>query len=320
MTDDFVLDSPRHDQSTFSGRFLHFLNVIDPRTLFTSDKVLQEYVGLLDQYKQGNLPPGVTSDDLWRAQKAKQAILHPDTGDKIPMPFRMAGFVPFGAPIVVGLLLPNQTLLSTTFWQWLNQSHNACVNYCNRNASQSTTTKDVLLGYTGAVSSAVGIALGLNIFLKKSTKLKPVTRKLVQRFIPFPAVAVASVCNVVLMRHSELQTGIQVTDKNDNVVGISRKAAKKALMETAATRAFLPAPILLIPPVLMSMVERTSFLRKYPRMNLPAQFIFATASFGLALPLAIALFPQKSQINSDDLEEELREKTAERVLFYNKGL
>ena len=86
MTDDFVLDSPRHDQSTFSGRFLHFLNVIDPRTLFTSDKVLQEYVGLLDQYRQGNLPPGVTSDDLWRAQKAKQAILHPDTGDKIPMP------------------------------------------------------------------------------------------------------------------------------------------------------------------------------------------------------------------------------------------
>ena len=52
------------------------------------------------------------------------------------MPFRMSGFVPFGTPIVVGLLLPSQTLASTTFWQWLNQSHNACVNYCNRNATQ----------------------------------------------------------------------------------------------------------------------------------------------------------------------------------------
>ena len=65
-----------------------------------------------------------------------KAIIHPDTGQKIFMPFRMSGFVPFGTPICVGLLLPNQTFLSTTFWQWLNQSHNAGVNYSNRNATQ----------------------------------------------------------------------------------------------------------------------------------------------------------------------------------------
>jgi len=29
-----------------------------------------------------------------------QSIIHPDTGDKIPMPFRMSGYVPFGTPIV----------------------------------------------------------------------------------------------------------------------------------------------------------------------------------------------------------------------------
>ena len=65
-----------------------------------------------------------------------QAIIHPDTGGKIPMPFRVSGFVPFGTPIVVGLLLPNQTLFATAAWQWINQTHNACINYCNRNASQ----------------------------------------------------------------------------------------------------------------------------------------------------------------------------------------
>ena len=65
-----------------------------------------------------------------------QAVIHPDTGEKILLPFRMSGFVPFGSPIVVGLLLPNLTLPQTAFWQWLNQSHNACVNYANRNASK----------------------------------------------------------------------------------------------------------------------------------------------------------------------------------------
>lgn len=65
-----------------------------------------------------------------------QAIIHPDTGEKILMPFRMSGYVPFGTPMVVGMLLPNQTIFSTIFWQWLNQSHNACVNYSNRNATK----------------------------------------------------------------------------------------------------------------------------------------------------------------------------------------
>ena len=68
--------------------------------------------------------------------------------------------------------------------------------------------------------------------------------------------AVASVCNVILMRHSELFTGIEVMDSDDKVVGVSKTAAAKALQQTAATRAFLPAPILLIPPIMMTLLER----------------------------------------------------------------
>jgi hypothetical protein len=33
------------------------------------------------------------------------------------------GYVPFGTPIVVGLLLPNPTLKQIIFWQWLNQRY-----------------------------------------------------------------------------------------------------------------------------------------------------------------------------------------------------
>ncbi|KAJ8781351.1 hypothetical protein J1605_011335 [Eschrichtius robustus] len=61
--------------------------------------------------------------------------------------------------LVVGLLLPNQTLASTVFWQWLNQSHNACVNYANRNATKPSPASKFIQGYLGAVISAVSIAV-----------------------------------------------------------------------------------------------------------------------------------------------------------------
>ncbi|XP_010773655.1 sideroflexin-5a, partial [Notothenia coriiceps] len=184
----FQHGKPRFDQNKFSGRFRHFLDVIDPSTLFVSEKRLQESVELLDRFKQGTLPPGVTDAQLWQAQKIKQAIIHPDTGEKILMPFRMSGFIPFGTPVVVGLLLPNQTLVSTIFWQVLNQSHNACVNYSNRNASKPAPASKFFQGYLGAVTSAVSIAVGLNVLIQKSSRFSPTTRLLVQRFIPFPAV------------------------------------------------------------------------------------------------------------------------------------
>ena len=39
--------------------------------------------------------------------------------------------------------------------------------------------------------------------------------------------ATGSVCNVVLMRNSELRTGIEVFDEKGEVVGTSKVAAKK---------------------------------------------------------------------------------------------
>ncbi|KAM9777849.1 sideroflexin-5a isoform 1-T1 [Neosynchiropus ocellatus] len=317
----FQFGKPRFSQDTFVGRFRHFLDVIDPTTLFVTQKQLQESVELLDAFKRGTLPPDVTDMQLWKAQKLKQAIIHPDTGEQILMPFRMSGFIPFGTPVVVGLLLPNQTLLSTIFWQWLNQSHNACVNYCNRNASKPTSASKFLQGYLGAVTSAVSIAVGLNVLIQKAERFSPASRLLIQRFIPFPAVASANVCNVVLMRHSELSEGIAVLDDDGNVVGTSKVAARHALLETALTRVVLPMPILLLPPVIMAYLEkRLQVLQRRPRLVLPVHSLVCLAAFGLALPLAISLFPQMSQISVDRLEPEIAMATDLTTLTYNKGL
>ncbi|XP_077958111.1 sideroflexin-5b isoform X4 [Gasterosteus aculeatus] len=297
----FQLGRPRYEQGSFLGRLRHFIDVIDPSTLFVSEKRLKECVKLLDDYKHGELPPGVSDLQLWEAQKIKQAIIHPDTGEKIFMPFRMSGYVPFGTPIVIGLLLPNQTVVSTIIWQ-------------------PTPTSEFLQGYVGAVTSAVSIAVGLNVLIQKANRLSPATRMIIQRLVPFPAVASANICNVGLMRHSELSEGIDVLDDNGNVVGSSKIAARHAITETAFTRVVLPMPIFVLPPIIMSYLERLRFLQSNRRLLLPVHSLVCLVTFGLSLPVAISLFPQMSQIEVSCLEPEIAMATDCKVLTYNKGL
>uniref|UniRef100_A0A1I8HZJ3 SET domain-containing protein n=1 Tax=Macrostomum lignano TaxID=282301 RepID=A0A1I8HZJ3_9PLAT len=119
----FELGKSRFDQSVFSGRLRQLLQ--RDRSQDLASKRFCAQSSCWRPSKPVAVPPGTTTRDLWEAQKVKDAILHPDTGKKIYRPFRMSGFVPYGTPIVVGLLLPHSRLWHTVFWQWLNQSHNA---------------------------------------------------------------------------------------------------------------------------------------------------------------------------------------------------
>ncbi|KAI1728005.1 tricarboxylate carrier domain-containing protein [Ditylenchus destructor] len=272
----FKLNQPRFPQETFLGRYLHYLDVIDPRTLFASESKVNESLELLNKYSLGQRPENATDENLWKAQKIRQAMFHPDTGQKIFPAFRMSGFVPFGWITVTGMLLPNPSWPTLLFWQWINQSHNACVNYANRNATK--------------------------------------------RFVPMPAVSLASTINVLCMRAPELETGIDVFEKNGKKVGTSKVAAKRAVTETTLTRAFLPVPLLLIPPCVMPFFERIKTVRHNPRVHLLVNAVVCTLSFAFSLPIALALFPQESKIERNDLEKELQANTFESILVYNKGL
>ena len=59
-----------------------------------------------------------------------------------------------------------------------------------------------------------------------------------------------------MMRSSELVDGIEVKDENGNVIGVSKIAARKAVFETALSRVALPAPILVLPPIIMAGLEK----------------------------------------------------------------
>uniref|UniRef100_A0A4W3JGW8 Sideroflexin 5b n=1 Tax=Callorhinchus milii TaxID=7868 RepID=A0A4W3JGW8_CALMI len=309
------LASLNRNQREKCDLFSYFIYLTLCMCMFWFQSRLKAALQLLEDYEHGITAPEVTDCQLWEAQKIKQAIIHPDTNQKIFMPFRMSGNSSTTCTyIVIGLLLPNQTLASTIFWQTLNQSHNACVNYANRNASK-VSGDDFPLPLSPAL-----FQVGLNRFIQKTKQFSPAARLLIQRFVPFPAVASANICNVVLMRHSELIEGISVLDEEGKFVGSSKIAASHALMETALTRVVLPIPVLVIPPILMSLLERTSLVRSRPKLSLPIQSLVCLVAFGLALPVAISLFPQMSEIETSKLEPEIAMATPNQTVFYNKGL
>uniref|UniRef100_A0AAF5RXY9 Sidoreflexin n=1 Tax=Wuchereria bancrofti TaxID=6293 RepID=A0AAF5RXY9_WUCBA len=316
----FCLNKPRFPQHTFLGRYLHFLDVIDPRTLFTSEEKLRSSIELLNNYKMGKIQ-FVSDQQLWEAQKIKTAILHPDTGDKILPPFRMSGYVPFGWITVTGMLLPNPSWFSILFWQWLNQTHNALINYSNRNATQEQSSLQYINAYCAAVSSASIVAMGLTTLIKRTEKLNPIKRLIIQRFIPLPATSFASSLNVLCMRWNELQNGINVYDCNQNVIGVSKIAAKKAIKDTTLTRAFLPIPLLMIPPCVMPFLERHyRWVTKSTKHHVFISAAVCIFSFAFSLPISLAIFPQESRILCDHLEPEIRKNTTQEYLFYNRGL
>jgi len=362
----FSLKGERYDQMTYYGRFRKMLDVVDPRTLFCSDQEIDDAVGLLDSFEKeqqcqqmngsksfNNRNP---SDDpkLWQAKKIKDAVFHPDTNEIIPKPFRMSGFLPFNAPVCVGALLATSTP-AIFFFHCANQTHNALINYNNRNATQPVEMSTVLKGYFGAVGGSVGVAMGLKTLIERSKGLSTAQKMSYQRFVALPAIISAAAINVLLMRMGELTTGIDVyyeqenknslssvakldvtadrsnsfapQDTNDTmpvVVGSSQIAAKKALKEMAISRMVLPLPVFLMTPVGMILAEP---ILKRNRRLLTVSFntAFVLIGFGLGLPATIALFPQIGTVQASELEDRfqnLRDPQGNnvQVFRYNKGL
>lgn len=106
----FIPGRPRYDQSTFQGRFRHFLDVADPRCLAPKlffGMSLDEASAILSTHKveggcswaalsthplgrplkpppspvQENPSAKIANDKLWLASKIHTSAIHPDTGE-----------------------------------------------------------------------------------------------------------------------------------------------------------------------------------------------------------------------------------------------
>ena len=192
--------------STFFQRFQQFIEVTDPTTLFYSkDKILEAKRNIEnDPYGRKN------SLD----EKLVKAAVHPVTGEVIPRLFRVSAIAPVNIPLVFAMIAcPPTNVPGTLFLHWLNQSYNTACNYFNRSGS-SKSSDQILQAYVLAVSSACGFAYGLG----KVFSRMPAKWKTVSSIIPCFATAAANVSNIAFTRLDEMQTGITVFDKHDNVI------------------------------------------------------------------------------------------------------
>ncbi|KAH8902575.1 Tricarboxylate/iron carrier [Coniochaeta sp. PMI_546] len=226
----------------------------------------------------------------------------------------------------------------TIAWQVVNQSLNVAVNYSNSNKSTPLSYSKIAQSYVLAVTASCSVAVGLNSLVPRLKRISPSTRLILGRLVPFAAVASAGFLNVFLMRGEEMRTGIDVfpvlseADKarlaaegraegDVPSLGKSRKAATIAVAETAVSRVLNSSPIMVIPPLVLVRLQRTEWLKRNPRLTTPVNLGLILVTSYVALPLALAAFPQRQRVSADILEEEFHGRGGDGgMVVFNRGI
>uniref|UniRef100_A0A1B6MGQ3 Sidoreflexin n=1 Tax=Graphocephala atropunctata TaxID=36148 RepID=A0A1B6MGQ3_9HEMI len=313
------LDEPRWDQSTYIGRAKYFFTTVNPLNVFASSKTLDDSKSIVLKYKAGEeLPKSITMAEVYRAKDLYDSAFHPDTGEKMILIGRMSAQVPMNMIITGCMMAFYKSTPAVVFWQWVNQSFNALVNYTNRSGSSPIPVDQLAKSYVLATGGALVTALSLN---RMVTRAPP----LIGRLVPFAAVAAANCINIPMMRVRELQEGVTVFDDNNNKLGESKIAAQTGIAAVVMSRILMATPSMVTTPVVTNMLDRKGVFRRYPWSAIPIQLLLCGFFLTFATPMACAVFSQKAQISVSRLEDNIQKeaeklKPSPSVVYYNKGL
>ncbi|XP_053160194.1 sideroflexin-4 isoform X3 [Hemicordylus capensis] len=289
----------RSEGETFLQRFCHWLDILDPLLLFPSYVEIDKSRMLLETSRE-NITESLQDNKLKKAWKLSLASVHPGTGDIIPPMFRPPALMPFAAPLAFATFSLHRGVKQAFIWQEFLYKQ--------------------LLPTTGTVlySSCVG-ALP-QYFLKRYKLYNPIAQVFFKTIVPGPLTALLCMMNVMVIRSTELVSGIEVVDSNGNVIGLSRKAGEKAVKETAWLRAALFGTAVFIPDIAEHYLKRTRILLRNPHALPLLRLIMTTVIIGTMIPVSFSWEPQVGKIQRSELESEIVSSTEETELFYYRGI
>lgn len=317
-----AIDKPLFDLNTFSGRFKYFAWVTNPALCIVSDAELDRAKELRAQYLLKAEPPGTTKEQVIQAKRLYESAFHPDTGEKQNIFGRMSFQVPGGMAVTGALMTFYKTTPQIIFWQWVNQSFNALVNYTNRNANAPLTTTQLGVAYVSATVAACFTAIQFKSFLAK--RAGPFW----QRYVPFAAVAAANCVNIPLMRQNEFTNGVDVFDADGNKVGTSKVAAVKGISMVVLSRILMCAPGMLVLPIIVEKLEKFRWYRTRIWFHAPFQTLGVGCFLLFMVPTACAVYPQFASFETSTLaklepavvEEIVKKGKKIDKVYFNKGL
>lgn len=78
---------------------------------------------------------------------------------------------------------------------------------------------------------------------------------------------------------------------------------------------------MVLPPLILQRLQQQDWLKNRPRLVLPVNLGLILTTSIFALPLALAVFPQRQQIDVSKLEEEFADRLGKGTLVeFNRGI
>jgi hypothetical protein len=131
---------------------------------------------------------------------------------------------------------------------------------------------------------------------------------LANSIINYVAVASAGFLNSYCMRMGEMSRGIKIQDENGEEMGISKKCAEVAVLQTSLSRMILSAPTFIIPGVSMFFLDKMGLIPKSRAPRTVLELVVIACALYLALPLSVSLFPPRGEINANEIEPEYHQR------------
>uniref|UniRef100_A0A8C8VMI0 Sideroflexin 4 n=1 Tax=Pelusios castaneus TaxID=367368 RepID=A0A8C8VMI0_9SAUR len=309
--------------TSFFQRLRHWTNILDPTFVLKTQNDI-ERVRMLLLSSDRTVKEPVQNKQVKEARNISLSSVNSGTGEIIPLFLRPSAFLPLAAPLFYVSFIQSRGQQRAFFGQLMFHAYATSFTMANGNvatkAEETEVFKRKLLWNTGAISYAAFMGTFPNFILSKQRLPTPSLHMFFRKILPIPSLAYLSAINVFIARSTEYENGIEVMDKNGNVVGVSKKAGLKAVGETALSRGTLLGATLLIPDSIVYLIQRTNYSIKNPRALAMLRMMLTFTTLGVLLPVSFSLFPQLGEIKRNELEKEILSSTEETELFYNRGI